>query len=125
MIESNSTYRGWFVGGNQSGDWSNKGFVASKIEGRGKLGDFFVRQMADIKMGDTPTVAWLLHGDPWRHASPNDSSSHRHRSAYRLVNGLNQSIAVVVSQDGDVRFVAHHNGKLTYWPYLPQSCVSS
>tara|TARA_R110002072_G_scaffold303133_1_gene495143 strand:+ start:11491 stop:12780 length:1290 start_codon:yes stop_codon:yes gene_type:complete len=64
MIESNSTYRGWFVGGNQSGDWSNKGFVASKVKGRGKLGEFFVRQMADIKMGDTPTVAWLLHGDP-------------------------------------------------------------
>ncbi|EKK04011.1 secreted protein containing DUF1593 [Rhodopirellula baltica SH28] len=64
MIESNSTYRGWFVGGNQSGDWGNKRFVASTVAGRGKLGDFFVRQMADIKMGDTPTVAWLLHGDP-------------------------------------------------------------
>ncbi len=64
MIESNSTYRGWFVGGNQSGDWGNKRFVGSKVAGRGKLGDFFVRQKADIKMGDTPTVAWLLHGDP-------------------------------------------------------------
>ncbi|MCA9110159.1 MAG: diadenylate cyclase [Planctomycetaceae bacterium] len=48
-----------------------------------------------------------------------DSAGTRHRSAFRLVNGLNQAIAVVVSQDGDVRFVAHHNQNLTYWPYLP------
>jgi len=25
IIESNAAYRGWFVGGNQSGDWSNSG----------------------------------------------------------------------------------------------------
>ena len=52
-------------------------------------------------------------------AERSDSSGTRHRSAYRLVNGLNDAIAVVVSQDGDVRFVACHNQKLTYWPYLP------
>jgi DisA bacterial checkpoint controller nucleotide-binding len=50
---------------------------------------------------------------------PADSAGTRHRSAYRLVAGLREAIAVVVSQDGDVRFVAHHNDKLTYWPYLP------
>ncbi len=48
-----------------------------------------------------------------------DTSGTRHRSAYRLVSGISDSIAVVVSQDGDVRFVANHNDKLTYWPYLP------
>jgi hypothetical protein len=48
-----------------------------------------------------------------------DSSGTRHRSAYRLVTGLPDSIAIVVSQDGDVRFVAHHQERLTYWPYLP------
>ncbi|MGB7346721.1 MAG: putative sensor domain DACNV-containing protein [Pirellulaceae bacterium] len=52
-------------------------------------------------------------------AERGDSSGTRHRSAYRLVNGLNEAIAVVVSQDGDVRFVACLNQKLTYWPYLP------
>jgi hypothetical protein len=26
MIESNATYRGWFTGGNQEGEWSNEGF---------------------------------------------------------------------------------------------------
>jgi hypothetical protein len=48
-----------------------------------------------------------------------DASGTRHRSAYRLVTGLPETIAIVVSQDGDVRFVAHHQDRLTYWPYLP------
>jgi len=48
-----------------------------------------------------------------------DTAGTRHRSAFRLVHGLKKAIAVVVSQDGDVRFVAQHNDKLTYWPYLP------
>jgi hypothetical protein len=48
-----------------------------------------------------------------------DASGTRHRSAYRLVTGLPDTIAIVVSQDGDVRFVAHHQDRLTYWPYLP------
>ena len=50
---------------------------------------------------------------------PADTAGTRHRSAYRLVNGIDDAIAVVVSQDGDVRFVANHQGKLAYWPYLP------
>jgi hypothetical protein len=48
-----------------------------------------------------------------------DASGTRHRSAYRLVSGLQNTIAVVVSQDGGVRFVAHRSGRLVYWPYLP------
>ncbi|HBE67638.1 MAG TPA: hypothetical protein DDW52_05760 [Planctomycetaceae bacterium] len=48
-----------------------------------------------------------------------DSAGTRHRSAYRLVNGVPDAVAVVVSQDGDVRFVANQNDRTTYWPYLP------
>ena len=33
MIEANATYRGWFVGGNQTGEWGNKGFVTQHIAG--------------------------------------------------------------------------------------------
>ncbi len=62
MIEANATYRGWFVGGNQKGEWSNKEFVTSHIAGHGELGRVFVNAKADIKMGDTPTVARLLRG---------------------------------------------------------------
>ena len=41
MIEANATYRGWFVGGNQKGEWGNKAFVAAHIAGHGALGDCF------------------------------------------------------------------------------------
>lgn len=65
IIEANSTYRGWFVGGDQSGEWSNQTFVKRHIAGRGALGDYFATQLkGTIKMGDTPSVAWLLHGTP-------------------------------------------------------------
>ena len=64
IIESNATYRGWFTGGNQSGQWGNEAFVSQHIAGKGSLGDFFVSKKADIKMGDTPSVGWLLDGTP-------------------------------------------------------------
>lgn len=64
ILESNATYRGWFTGGNQSGQWGNEAFVARHIAGKGSLGDFFVSKMADIKMGDTPSVGWLLKNTP-------------------------------------------------------------
>lgn len=65
IIEANSTYRGWFVGGNQSGEWSNKGFVDAHIAGRGALGDFFATLLkGTIKMGDSPSVGYLLRGVP-------------------------------------------------------------
>lgn len=64
MIESNSTYRGWFTGGNQTGEWENQEFVARHIAGKGALGDFFVSQKDDIKMGDTPSLGRILKGNP-------------------------------------------------------------
>ena len=41
IIEANSTYRGWFVGGDQAGEWGNTAFVAAHVAGRGALGEFF------------------------------------------------------------------------------------
>jgi hypothetical protein len=65
MIEANATYRGWFVGGNQSGEWGNKSFVAHHVARHGALGDYFATQLkGSIKMGDTPSVGWLLRGTP-------------------------------------------------------------
>ena len=62
IIEANATYRGWFIGGNQEGELSNREFVARHIAGHGALGETFVRAKADLKMGDTPSVARLLRG---------------------------------------------------------------
>jgi hypothetical protein len=62
IIEANSTYRGFFVGGNQTGEWSNTGFVAAHVKGHGALGDFFATLLnGTIKMGDSPSIGWLLH----------------------------------------------------------------
>jgi hypothetical protein len=65
IIEANATYRGWFVGGNQQGEWGNQAFVARNIAGHGALGDFFETQLGGtLKMGDSPSVGYLLHGTP-------------------------------------------------------------
>jgi hypothetical protein len=65
MIESNSTYRGWFTGGKQQGRWGNRAFVEADIAGRGALGEYFATHLQGvIKMGDSPTLAWLLRGNP-------------------------------------------------------------
>jgi len=39
----------------------------------------------------------------------------RHRSAYRLAGALPGAVAVVISQDGGVRWVCQKGGRVTYW----------
>ena len=71
IIESNATYRGWFVGGNQEGAMGNTGFVEAHVASGGALGAFFATQLGGtIKMGDTPSVGWLLKGRPAEPAQP-------------------------------------------------------
>ncbi len=62
IIEANSTYRGWFVGGNQEGEWGNDEFVSTHVANHGALGKHFVDAKKNLKMGDTPSVARLLRG---------------------------------------------------------------
>lgn len=65
IIESNSTYRGWFVGGDMNGEFGNEGFFKNHIKSHGVLGDYFGNFIdGKIKMGDTPSVGFLLHGNP-------------------------------------------------------------
>jgi lysophospholipase L1-like esterase len=71
MIEANETYWGWFTGGNQDGDRGNDTFVTNHVAGRGALGEFFAQGIrfesvtrTTLKMGDSPSVGWLLHGKP-------------------------------------------------------------
>jgi hypothetical protein len=42
----------------------------------------------------------------------------RHRSAYRLCRDCSQCVAVVISQDSMVQFVANVGGQVTYWNHL-------
>ena len=69
-IESNTTFRGMYVGGKQNGPWSNRGFVNQFVQGHGALGKLFFRKKPDIKMGDTPSLLYLLRGDPDDPATP-------------------------------------------------------
>ena len=69
IIENNSTYRGWFTGGNQSGDLENTAFVSTHVKGHGALGDYFATIAPRIKMGDTPSLAYLFGPTPENPAS--------------------------------------------------------
>ena len=51
-----------------------------------------------------------------------ESVGTRHRSAYRLCLALPNMVAIVISQDGAVRFVTNREGMVTYWD---QSSTSS
>lgn len=50
-----------------------------------------------------------------RSAEPANSVGTRHRAAYRFVTAHPQGLAIVVSMDGIVRFVANLDGAIVYW----------
>ncbi|MEO9475738.1 MAG: nucleoside hydrolase-like domain-containing protein [Cyclobacteriaceae bacterium] len=65
MIEANATYRGWFIDSESREDLKGDQFYKNYIEGHGKLGQNFVNHYeGNIKMGDTPSLAYLMNGDP-------------------------------------------------------------
>jgi hypothetical protein len=71
MIRNETTFRGWYMGGEQSGDLGNESFIDQHIAGHGALGDYFAPlKDGSIKMGDTPTVAYLLRGNPAEPSEP-------------------------------------------------------
>jgi hypothetical protein len=47
-----------------------------------------------------------------------ETAGTRHRTAYRLCREYAECLAIVVSQDGAVKFVANHQDKVTYWNHL-------
>lgn len=61
-IESDTTFRGMYLGGEQGDDLANRSFPAKHVSGHGELGRLFMRKKADIKMGDSPSVLYLLDG---------------------------------------------------------------
>jgi hypothetical protein len=49
---------------------------------------------------------------------PMETAGTRHRTAYRLCREYAECLAIVVSQDGAVKFVVNHQDKVTYWNHL-------
>ncbi|MBB6329000.1 hypothetical protein FHS59_004664 [Algoriphagus iocasae] len=65
MIEANATYRGWFMDNDSPDELKAYAFYENYIQGRGELGkDFIHYYEGKIKMGDTPSLAYLMNGDP-------------------------------------------------------------
>ncbi|TWU05231.1 hypothetical protein CA54_59190 [Symmachiella macrocystis] len=62
-IESDTTFRGMYVGGRQNDNWGNRSFVANHVHKHGALGDLLFHKKSDIKMGDTPSLLYLLRGE--------------------------------------------------------------
>ena len=63
-IENDETFRGMYMGGYQGDGYSNTTFVENYVKDYGALGALFWQKKKDIKMGDTPSVLYLLNGDP-------------------------------------------------------------
>ena len=69
---SRDTFRGVYLGGEQSGEWSNQGFIPANIRGRGTThGGLFAERCGDVfplaggpagilKEGDSPSMLYLL-----------------------------------------------------------------
>lgn len=63
-IENNTTFRGMYMGGIQDEPWGNISFVERYVKEFGAMGKLFFEKKPDIKMGDTPSVLYLLNGNP-------------------------------------------------------------
>jgi len=64
MIENNSTYRG-LITENKKTDRYNTGFYDYAIRGAGCMGaDFINYYNGVVKMGDTPSLLYMMDGDP-------------------------------------------------------------
>ncbi len=146
FIEANSTYRGWFVGGNQAAPWGNASFVAANVAGRGALGGFFASLLkGSMKMGDSPSVAWLLRGDAARPESAGwggrfvrvwDGRKTRFTRAATaadmielfgvaefslpLPEGMRKDAQVEVLLDGRVRTQARNDGRWLLFRFAPR-----
>lgn len=65
MIEANATYRGWFMDKDSPKNISAKDYYGNYIDSRGAMGkDFIKYYKGQIKMGDTPSLAYVMHGNP-------------------------------------------------------------
>ncbi|QDU55495.1 DUF1593 domain-containing protein [Aeoliella mucimassa] len=62
-IENDTTFRGMYQGGLQQGEWGNREFIKRHVRDFGALGSLYWDKKQDIKMGDTPSLLYLLRGD--------------------------------------------------------------
>ena len=65
MIEANATYRGWFMDSKSPIDMNAETYFDNYIQERGAMGKAFKNYYkGEIKMGDTPSLAYIMNGNP-------------------------------------------------------------
>ena len=65
MIEANATYRGWFMDEDSPENIKGDKYYDNFIQARGAMGKNFKNHYnGEIKMGDTPSLMYVLNGDP-------------------------------------------------------------
>ena len=65
MIEANATYRGWIIDSESTAQFKARTFFEQVIRGHGEMGTAFENYYKGRpKMGDTPSLAYLLKGNP-------------------------------------------------------------
>lgn len=70
MIENNTTYRGFIYDSKNKDEW-NLGYFDTYIRDSGNLGrDFAAYYKGNPKLGDTPSLLYMMKGDPSRPEEP-------------------------------------------------------
>lgn len=65
MIEANATYRGWIIDKESPENMKAGTYYDNFIQGRGALGENFATHLkGKIKMGDTPSLVYVMNGNP-------------------------------------------------------------
>ncbi|MFD2164000.1 nucleoside hydrolase-like domain-containing protein [Paradesertivirga mongoliensis] len=107
FIESNAAYRGFFSANSTPEKLSGKNYYANYIRGAGYLGKDFKnnRYEGNVKMGDTPTLLYLMDGDPDNPMRENWGGSYEKLSrSPRIVYNRNTTLADTVPVYSIVEF---------------------
>jgi len=90
------------------------------VDGTGIITDCFEILGFGVEIaGELPEVLRVARADDLegteREWVRTDRVGTRHRSAYRLCQAVHDALAIVVSQDGGLRFIRWHEDGVTYW----------
>ncbi|MBC8767718.1 DUF1593 domain-containing protein [Arenibacter sp. BSSL-BM3] len=100
FIEANATYRGFFSDSNVQDSLKGDKYYENYISGGGYLGkDFKNYYKGDIKMGDTPSLLYVMNGDPNNPLADNwggrfEKFSHSPRFVYERNTTLADTVSV-------------------------------
>jgi len=96
MIEANATYRGWFIDDESPKDLTGVNYYDNYIKGRGAMGEDFKNYYnGEIKMGDTPSLAYVMNGNP------NDPLGESWGGSFKKINRSTRTIFQELSTEND------------------------